>query len=232
MGWWSSGSSRPSSDSEDSRHRHNPSNNKEEEEKPQLPSLSSRTSSSSSKQTIDWNSSLNAFDWSQFTEPRNLIPTLLLTGGILFAVHIHRRYLRRFPEATDITSSHFRQRSLLGHVTSVGDGDNFRMYHTPGGRLVGWGWLPWMKVPTSRKELKDRTVSVFPHTKRERERELYQWLCLYRSTSVLPELTPPSSLISADQLNHIPTKHTSGLQAIYKTDESAHTSIDRTSTSA
>jgi len=40
----------------------------------------------------------------------------------------------------------------------VGDGDNFRLYHTPGGRLLGWGWFPGRKVPTDPKELRQRTV--------------------------------------------------------------------------
>lgn len=115
-------------------------------------------SASPSSASKDWNSILNATDWAQFKEPRNLIPTVLLTAGILFVVHVHRRFLRRIPEARNISKSQFRQRRLLGRVTSVGDGDNFRMYHTPGGRLAGWGWLPWKKVPTSKKELKDRTV--------------------------------------------------------------------------
>lgn len=163
MGWWSFGSSGSKSDPENNKPNDSQSSNRHQEEEKQQsfipPLLTSRSSSSStSKSTTDWNSSLNAFDWGQFKEPRNLIPTALLTGGILFVVYIQRRYLRRFPEATDITSSYFRSRSLLGRVTSVGDGDNFRIYHTPGGRLVGWGWLPWMKVPTARKELKDKTV--------------------------------------------------------------------------
>ena len=115
----------------------------------------------SSKNNRDWNSILNATDWTHFTEPRNLIPTVLLTSGILFSIHLHRRYLRRIPAVVDISSAHFRRRSLLGRVTSVGDGDNFRMYHTPGGKLAGWGWLPFRKVPTLKKELKDRTVWCF-----------------------------------------------------------------------
>ena len=129
---------------------------------PTSPSSSSSTSKSirsfSSSTPKDWNSILNATDWAQFKEPRNLIPTVLLTAGILFTVHVHRRFLRRIPEARNISKSQFRQRRLLGRVTSVGDGDNFRMYHTPGGRLAGWGWLPWKKVPTSKKDLKGGTV--------------------------------------------------------------------------
>lgn len=158
MGWWSPWSSGSRKDPEthvDRSHR-----KAEDESKHAIwqSTISQQPSSASSKPT-DWNSILNAFDWGQFKEPGTIIPTVLLTSGILFAIHVHRRFLRRIPEAGDISSSYFRRRSLLGRVTSVGDGDNFRMYHTPGGRLVGWGWLPWMKVPTSKKELKDRTVS-------------------------------------------------------------------------
>lgn len=108
------------------------------------------------KDTKDWNALSNATNWSHFIEPSNLIPTILLTSGILFAVRIHRRYLRRIPEASNISPSYLRQRSILGKVTSVGDGDNFRIYHTPGGMLAGWGWL--RKVPTSKKDLKNNTV--------------------------------------------------------------------------
>jgi hypothetical protein len=158
MGWWSPWSSGSKKDPEshaDGSHRR-----AEDESKATLwpASISPQSTTASSKST-DWNSIVNAFDWGHFKEPGTIIPTVLLTSGILFAIHVHRRFLRRIPEAGDISSSSFRRRSLLGRVTSVGDGDNFRMYHTPGGRLVGWGWLPWMKVPTSKKELKDRTVS-------------------------------------------------------------------------
>lgn len=50
----------------------------------------------------------------------------------------------------------------------MGDGDNFRLYHTPGGKLTGWGWLPWKKVPTLKKELRDKTVRFFLATHIER----------------------------------------------------------------
>jgi endonuclease YncB( thermonuclease family) len=101
-------------------------------------------------------------DWRAYTEPRTLASTLVLTSGILLAVRFHRSYLRRIPDAPSISASYLRRRSILGKVTSVGDGDNFRIFHTPGGRLAGWGWLPWKKVPTSKKELKDNTVRK-PH---------------------------------------------------------------------
>lgn len=98
-------------------------------------------------------------DWKAFTEPRTLISSLVLTSGILVAIRFQRRFLRRFPDAPSISPSWLRRRTVFGKVTSVGDGDNFRIYHTPGGRLAGWGWLPWKKVPTNKKELKDQTVS-------------------------------------------------------------------------
>ncbi|WEW58746.1 putative endonuclease lcl3 [Emydomyces testavorans] len=106
----------------------------------------------------DWNSIVNATDWKQFTEAKTIVPTVLLTSGILACVHIHRKYLRRIPEAGHISPSFFRRRSLFGKVTSVGDGDNFRMYHTPGGRWGGWEWL--RKVPTGKNELKNSTIHI------------------------------------------------------------------------
>ncbi|KAE8351858.1 putative endonuclease lcl3 [Aspergillus coremiiformis] len=139
----------------------------------------------------NWDKSLNTVDWAAFTEPRTLIPTLILTTGIVGALQIHRRYLRRFPDALSISPSYFRTRSILGQVTSVGDGDGFRLYHTPGGRLAGWGWLPWKKVPTSKKELKDKTISVrlagvdapelahFGRPEQPFAREAHHWLTSY-----------------------------------------------------
>jgi len=42
---------------------------------------------------------------------------------------------------------------------SVGDADNFRFFHTPGGRLLGWGWL--RPVPISRKDIsKQGTIHI------------------------------------------------------------------------
>jgi hypothetical protein len=119
-----------------------------------------RTSNSSSYPTPARNNSDSSLDWTSFTESRTLISTVLLTSGILLAVRFHRSYLRRIPDAPSISSSFLRRRTIFGKVTSVGDGDNFRIYHTPGGRLAGWGWLPWKKIPTTKKELKDNTVRL------------------------------------------------------------------------
>ncbi len=109
-----------------------------------------------------WNDHLNSPDWQHFREPRNWIPTLLLTATVLGSLRIYRSYLRRIPGVDHIAPGAFRRRSLFGQVTSVGDGDGFHLFHTPGGRLAGWGWA--RKVPTDRKELKGRTVSLLPPT--------------------------------------------------------------------
>ncbi|KAL4739169.1 putative endonuclease lcl3 [Aspergillus similis] len=130
-------------------------------------------------------------DWATFTELRTLIPTLILTTAILSAARFHRSYLRRFPDAPSIDAAYFRRRSIYGKVTSVGDGDNFRIFHTPGGRLAGWGWLPWKKIPKGKKELRDKTIHVrlagidapelahFGRPEQPHAREAHEWLTSY-----------------------------------------------------
>ncbi|KAA8893387.1 hypothetical protein FN846DRAFT_537111 [Sphaerosporella brunnea] len=89
-----------------------------------------------------------------------LLACLAAGGAVLAASHLYRNHLRRVSTAAHIPQYFLRRRSLFGPVTSVGDGDNFRIYHTPGGRLLGWGWLPGRRVPTLKKDLKDQTVHV------------------------------------------------------------------------
>lgn len=51
-----------------------------------------------------------------------------------------------------------RRRWVRGVVTSVGDADNFRLYHTPS---FGWRWpLKFRRVPTLSKELKEQTIHI------------------------------------------------------------------------
>ena len=107
-------------------------------------------------QPISWNDSLNAIDWEHYKEPRHWVPPLLFVATVIGALHFHRSYLRRIPGTDHINPDFFRRRSLLGKVTRVGDGDNFHLFHTPGGVLTGWGWL--RRVPTDRKVLKGKTV--------------------------------------------------------------------------
>lgn len=71
----------------------------------------------------------------------------------------YRRFLKRVPTYLDLPSATLtRGRRLYGRVTRVGDGDNFRFYHTPGGFRAGWGWL--RRIPTTPSKLKDQTLSV------------------------------------------------------------------------
>lgn len=128
--------------------------------KQQKPPSSFNLSTSPPSAPRGWDSCLSITEWSDWVDPRTLIPTAVLTTSILLIFRINRR-LRRFPDAVSISPPYFRGRSLFGQVTSVGDGDNFRFFHTPGGRLAGWGWLPWKKVPTSKKDLKDNTVRAY-----------------------------------------------------------------------
>ncbi|TAQ90175.1 hypothetical protein B7494_g1513 [Chlorociboria aeruginascens] len=123
-------------------------------------------SSNSEKEKYDrkskppWTDSLNATDWSHYTDPRTIIPTVLLTTTLLVSIRLYRSYLHRIPEATHIRPGFFRKRSLFGRVTSVGDADNFHLFHTPGGRIAGWEWLPGRKIPAKKSALKGNTIHV------------------------------------------------------------------------
>lgn len=158
MPWslWSSPS--PSGPASNDNHSSSKSNGTSTAPSParEEPLLPPATSESVKKRAVSWNESLNATDWAHFAEPRNWVPTLLVTATALGALQFYRSYLRRIPGTNYITPGFFRKRSLLGRVTSVGDGDNFHLFHTPGGRLAGWGWL--RKIPKDRKEVRGRTV--------------------------------------------------------------------------
>jgi endonuclease YncB( thermonuclease family) len=99
------------------------------------------------------------WSWSSLTEPNTLIPSIVFTVTTVSALRIYKTYLRRIPSVNHIKPDYFRRRSLFGRVTSVGDADNFRLFHTPGGRIAGWGWLPWKRVPNTKKDLVNKTVS-------------------------------------------------------------------------
>lgn len=118
------------------------------------PPWSNKSSRDDNETTRPWSWT----DWAHYTDPRTVIPTIILTGTALLLASFHRSYLRRIPQAASIQPAFWRRRSLLGRVTSVGDGDNFRLFHTPGGRLAGWGWMPGRRVPEKREDLKDKTV--------------------------------------------------------------------------
>lgn len=90
--------------------------------------------------------------------PDVVVLSLIFAGTFVGARSAYNRYLKQLKKVTEIPSSVFRRRWLYGKVTSVGDGDNFHFFHTPGGLLGGWGWL--REVPVlQRLEVKDITSS-------------------------------------------------------------------------
>ena len=100
-------------------------------------------------------------NWSStLYEPRTLIPAVALTVSTVAGVRLYKTYLRRIPTVNHIKPRYYRRKGIFGQVTSVGDADNFRLFHTPGGRIAGWGILPWKKVPTKREDLVRQTVST------------------------------------------------------------------------
>jgi len=108
-----------------------------------------------------WAASPETSDWtSTLIEPRTLIPALALTVSTVAGTRLYKTYLRRIPTVNHIKPNYFRRKSLFGQVTSVGDADNFRLYHTPGGRIAGWGLLPWKKIPTKREDLTKQTLHI------------------------------------------------------------------------
>ncbi|KAG4302925.1 hypothetical protein PCANB_000756 [Pneumocystis canis] len=88
-----------------------------------------------------------------------LFPTMTLTYAILMIHRFYRQHLMRYSTALSFPASMLnRKHVLLGVVTSVGDADNFRLFHTPGGFLAGWHWL--RSIPSLRKDLKDQTIHI------------------------------------------------------------------------
>ncbi|PSN63478.1 SNase-domain-containing protein [Corynespora cassiicola Philippines] len=108
-----------------------------------------------------WSESLRSTDWSStWTEPSTVVTSVVLTLTTFTAARLYKSYLRRIPSVNHIKPGYFRRRTLFGRATSVGDADNFRLFHTPGGRIAGWGWLPWKRVPTTREGLANKTIHI------------------------------------------------------------------------
>ncbi|KAF5381914.1 hypothetical protein D9757_007538 [Collybiopsis confluens] len=80
-------------------------------------------------------------------------------GTALGCSRIYVRYFKRIQNSDWLTPEVFqRKRWIKGFVTSVGDADNFRLYHTPG---IGWRWpLKFRRVPTEKKDLKNQTIHI------------------------------------------------------------------------
>jgi hypothetical protein len=133
--------------------------------------LGKRKDEHPTQRSVSWTNSLGTPEPDPFFAAKEWAPTVLFSLAGLGALQLYANYLRRIPGAAFIRPNFFRKRSIYGRVTSVGDGDGFHMFHTPGGRAVGWGWL--RRIPEKRKELKDRTVIM--RIPVEYERELMLW---------------------------------------------------------
>lgn len=121
--------------------------------------------------------------------PQNWILPVAAVALTLGTRTFYQSYLRRLPASSHITHSFFRNRSLFGKVTSVGDGDGFHLFHTPGGRLAGWGWL--RRVPKDKKQLKGQTVSAHHPP-------------IHPQPTPSPRLPPPTSNLQPPPTNYLP----------------------------
>ncbi|KAJ4249392.1 putative endonuclease lcl3 [Fusarium torreyae] len=108
------------------------------------------------RRPVSWTDTIGRFE--PFSAAKEWAPMVMFSLAGMTAVQLYANYLRRIPGSAYVRPNFFRNRSLFGRVTSVGDGDNFHLFHTPGGRALGWGWL--RKIPKTRKELKDRTIPI------------------------------------------------------------------------
>ncbi|KZT58175.1 SNase-domain-containing protein [Calocera cornea HHB12733] len=74
----------------------------------------------------------------------------------LVGVRVYARYLKRVPNSDWVNPRILaEQRWVRGRVTSVGDADNFRLFHMP---LLTWG--RWRKIPDTPQELKNQTIHI------------------------------------------------------------------------
>lgn len=126
---------------------------RDNDEKPSIMPFSLDDSKTQQKPT-------NLNDWfinvEPFKDPRTWVPAFAITTVLFGGIKFYRIFVRRIRSVEYIHPDSYHKRSLYGKVTSVGDGDGFHLFHTPGGRWAGWGWL--RKVPTDRKLLKGNTV--------------------------------------------------------------------------
>ncbi|KAK5732745.1 putative endonuclease lcl3 [Elasticomyces elasticus] len=67
-------------------------------------------------------------------------------GAYVALARLYKRFIRRIPTHEHLRPNDFRKRTFYGYVPSVGDGDNFHFFHTPGGRWAGWGWRSGKEV--------------------------------------------------------------------------------------
>ncbi|TFY56913.1 hypothetical protein EVG20_g8747 [Dentipellis fragilis] len=93
--------------------------------------------------------------------PEALIAVAFVLGGAtaIATGTVYKRFFKRIPNSEWITPDILaRRRWIKGTVTSVGDADNFRLYHTPG---IGWRWpFKFRRVPTASRDLRSQTIHI------------------------------------------------------------------------
>lgn len=84
----------------------------------------------------------------------------LSIGTTSAAFLVYWRFFRRIPNAEYLTPAVLRYRkTLVGRVTSVGDADGFRLYHTPGIPILR-DWIHDVNKKRKPSELRNQTLSV------------------------------------------------------------------------
>ncbi|PPR00271.1 hypothetical protein CVT26_009023 [Gymnopilus dilepis] len=102
--------------------------------------------------------------WRKFHElPPSMLALAAFSLGSVTAVSsvmVYRRYGRRIRNVNHLTPDVLTgKRWLKGVVTSVGDADNFKFFHTPA--LGGYTWpFKFRSVPSIGKDLKDETLHI------------------------------------------------------------------------
>ncbi|KAA1467022.1 hypothetical protein DENSPDRAFT_831977 [Dentipellis sp. KUC8613] len=108
----------------------------------------------------------DAPDWSLKLPQTDLPPEALLVAAFVLggataiaAGAVYKRFFKRIPNSEWITPDILAHRRWIkGTVTSVGDADNFRLYHTPG---IGWRWpFKFRRVPTASRDLRSQTIHI------------------------------------------------------------------------
>ncbi|KAJ7600785.1 hypothetical protein C8J56DRAFT_911288 [Mycena floridula] len=94
--------------------------------------------------------------------PPYALGTTAFAAGIVSIVagrSLYVRHFRRIKNADWVNPTVLlKKKWIKGYVTSVGDADNFRLYHTPG---FGWRWpLKFRRIPDVAKDLKDQTIHI------------------------------------------------------------------------
>ncbi|OSD03841.1 SNase-domain-containing protein [Trametes coccinea BRFM310] len=126
------------------------------------PSNPTGSNSNTSRQVDDNHDLIAALDAKASSVPPHLLILSAFVVGsatALAANYVYVRHVKRIPNAEWVTPEMLtKRRWVKGYVTSVGDADNFRLYHTPG---IGWRWpFKFRRIPVGRSDLKDQTIHI------------------------------------------------------------------------